>query len=655
MVEYIEHCGKKIDLRLFRFVNDDAILGTGIDETDFWSGFSKIIDDLAPINHKLLQRREELQNLLDDWHIANRRDGFDLTAYKAFLTHIGYLVEEGGDFQIETDNVDPEINTIAGPQLVVPITNARFALNAANARWGSLYDALYGSDAIGDGKQIIKEQVYNSDHGEKVIQWSRNFLDKSAPLADGKYADATLFQIIDGQLIIELGASKTTLASPEQFAGYLGDPASPDAVVLKTNELHLEIKFDPNHLIGKNDRAGISNILLESAISTIMDCEDSVATVDGEDKVLAYQNWLGLMRGDLAENFKKDDKIISRKLAKDKILNASDGSTLCLPARSLMLIRNVGHLMNNRAILDNLGNEVPEGIMDCVISSLISLHDIGKEGKRKNSPAGSMYIVKPKMHGPEEVAFSDELFSRTEQLLGLDQYTLKMGIMDEERRTSVNLKECIRAAKKRVVFINTGFLDRTGDEIHTSIEAGPMIKRSDMKQSLWINAYEDWNVDIGLRCGLKGKAQIGKGMWAMPDLMADMLEQKINHPEAGASTAWVPSPTAATLHATHYHQINVGQVQQKIARRQMANLDDILAIPVAQKPNWPDSDIQFEIDNCAQSILGYVVRWIDQGIGCSKVPDIHGVGLMEDRQPCAFLLNFWQIGYIMAYVHENRC
>lgn len=631
MVEYVTHSQIKIDRGLYDFVNNDAILGSDIDVDLFWDGFSEIINDLAPINRQLIERREELQSLLDEWHCSNRDNGIDYSVYKTYLTDIGYLVKEGDDFSITTDKVDPEISKMAGPQLVVPITNARFALNAANARWGSLYDALYGTDAIAsvDGAEITAD--YNPIRGQRVVEWAMDFLNKSAPLIDCKFAEAESFRVDGEKLIVKYSGGETSLVNPEQFVGFNGDPLNPKIILLKKNGLHIEIIFNQSHPIGKTDAAGIADVILESALTSIMDCEDSVATVDAEDKILAYANWLGLMRNDLIEKFNKNGITITRKLNSDREYKKPDGSVLQLSGRAVMLIRNVGHLMTNASILDNTGNEVPEGIMDCVISTLISLQDIGKNGLRQNSSTGSIYIVKPKMHGAEEVAFATQLFERTEQLLKLAPNTIKMGIMDEERRTTVNLKECIRAAESRVVFINTGFLDRTGDEIHTSMQAGPMLRKSDMKQSTWINAYENWNVDIGLQCGLSGKAQIGKGMWAMPDLMYDMLEQKINHPKSGANTAWVPSPTAATLHATHYHQIDVPEIQQQIVKRAKASIDDILTIPVSSKPNWAPEDIQFEIDNCAQSILGYVVRWIDQGIGCSKVPDIHDVGLMEDR------------------------
>ena len=632
MSRRIEKNGLSIDEKLVTFIESEAIPGTGVDNQKFWQGFAEIVEKLGPKNKTLLQKREDIQSKIDEYHITHRGQDIDIEDYKSFLYDIGYLVPEGENFKIDTSNVDEEIADLCGPQLVVPIMNARYALNAANARWGSLYDAFYGTDAMGD---LPPKGGYSNDRGDKVISNAKAHLDKVAPLDSNNWHEISEINVVEGQLKLSVNEKEVSLLNKNQFVGYIQNNNSINEVILLKNGLHIRILIDADHVIGKNDKANISDIIMEAAITTIMDCEDSVAAVDGEDKVLAYKNWLGLMKGDLTEDLEKSGKIITRRLNQDIKYTNTEGKESILTGRSLMLNRNVGHLMTNPSVLDSSGNEVGEGLIDAMCTTLIAMHDLSKSEGMRNSIKGSVYIVKPKMHGPEEVAFTEEIFSHVENTLGLPLNTVKIGIMDEERRTSANLKECIRSAKSRVAFINTGFLDRTGDEIHTSMEAGPFMRKGDMKSTDWIKSYEERNVDIGLDCGLQGKAQIGKGMWAMPDLMQDMLEQKIAHPKAGANCAWVPSPTAATLHAMHYHIVNVFDVQNDIIKvGSRGTLNDLLKIPVADGHNWSNEDIKQEIENNAQGILGYVVRWVDQGVGCSKVPDIHNVGLMEDRATC---------------------
>ena len=644
--------GLTISNELEEFVRNEVLEGLDIEANNFWASLESILDEFGPRNIELLEKRETIQSQLDAWHIERKGKEHDKESYKEFLKSIGYLVEEGPDFEITTENVDPEIKEIAGAQLVVPVMNARFSLNAANARWGSLYDALYGTDVISEEGGAEKAGGYNPIRGDKVIEFSKNFLNEMAPLSNGTYQEVTAFRVNSGALEITLSdQSKVQLSDDNQFVGYLGESENPTGILLKNNNLHAEIQIDNEDSIGKDDPAGIKDVLLESAVTTIQDCEDSVAAVDAEDKTLVYRNWLGLMKGTLKESFMKGGSEMTRSLNLDRVYLDPTAQEFTLPGRSVLLVRNVGHLMTNPAILDSEGREIPEGILDAMFTICIAKHDLEREGSEKNSRTGSVYIVKPKMHGPEEVQFTCDLFAAVEKALGLEHLTVKVGIMDEERRTTVNLKECIRAAKDRVIFINTGFLDRTGDEIHTSMEAGPMIPKAQMKQQPWINAYEDWNVDIGLETGFKGKAQIGKGMWAMPDEMLAMYDNKAMHPEAGANCAWVPSPTAATLHAIHYHQVSVSNQQELLKSRGRASLDDILTIPLMANPNsLTEEDIQNELDNNSQGILGYVVRWVDAGVGCSKVPDINNVGLMEDRATCRISSQ-----HIANWLHHDLC
>ena len=650
MSERITHGSLKVSQELDKFLTDELLPGLDINPDAFWGSFERVLDEFGPRNKELLAKRTEIQKTIDNWHISKKGSPHNHDEYVNFLKEIGYLLEEGDDFEITTQNVDEEISIVAGAQLVVPIMNARFSLNATNARWGSLYDALYGTDMISEEEGAEKSGPYNPIRGNKVIEFSKNFLDESVPLSTGKYADVTGFKINNGSLEVSTSdQSFTELKDGSQFIGFTGDSDNPSSILLKNNNLHIEIEIDSEDSIGKDDPANIKDICVESAVTAIQDLEDSVAAVDAEDKSLGYRNWLGLMKGDLKETFFKGGEEMTRTLNEDRNYSDKNGQEITLPGRSVLLVRNVGHLMTNPAILDGNNNEVPEGIMDAMFTICIGKHDLLKEGKQSNSRTGSIYIVKPKMHGPEEVKFTCDLFAKVEQELGLDPLTVKIGIMDEERRTTVNLKECIRVASERVIFINTGFLDRTGDEIHTSMEAGPVVPKAEMKQQSWIAAYEDWNVDIGLETGFKGKAQIGKGMWAMPDEMLGMYENKSMHLEAGANCAWVPSPTAATLHAIHYHKVSVSERQEELASRPRADLKDILSIPLLENPESLTPEvIQTELDNNCQGILGYVVRWVDLGVGCSKVPDINNVGLMEDRATCRISSQ-----HIANWIHHN--
>ena len=652
MSERTRYGNLQVSQELDNFLRNEVVPGIDVDPKEFWQSFEKILDEFGPRNRELLKKRTEIQKKIDEWHIERQGSDHNQQEYVSFLKEIGYLVDEGEDFKITTDNVDEEIKTVAGAQLVVPVMNARFSLNAANARWGSLYDALYGTDMISEEGGAERSGPYNPVRGDQVIKFAKNFLDESASLSEGSYSEVTGFKVDNGKLVVNMSDQSTSYLSDEsQFIGYKGESENPSSILLKNNNLHIDIQIDNQDSIGKDDPAGIKDVVLESAVTTIQDLEDSVAAVDAEDKSLGYRNWLGLMKGNLKETFMKGDIEMTRSLNEDRAYTDAQGKEFVMPGRSVLLVRNVGHLMTNPAILDKDGNEVPEGIMDAMFTICISKHDLIKQGKSANSRSGSIYIVKPKMHGPEEVQFTCDLFQRVEEELNLEPLTVKVGIMDEERRTTVNLKECIRVAKDRVIFINTGFLDRTGDEIHTSMEAGPVIPKAQMKQQPWINAYEDWNVDTGLETGFKGRAQIGKGMWAMPDEMLGMYENKSMHPEAGANCAWVPSPTAATLHAIHYHQISVSDRQEELSSRNKASLEDILSIPILENPeDLTDEEIQSELDNNCQGILGYVVRWVDLGVGCSKVPDINNVGLMEDRATCRISSQ-----HIANWLHHGIC